>query len=164
MSQQAAPRLSETEELRLLLKARALQAMADSSEYGPERAMFTAKARALADRHGFELELLDFSREPLRVAVVIAEIRRMKDVIGDFKDDPEWWATKSAEWSDSLNEYDEVLEMAADLFNVPVHRIPWGSQRHFRPAERAQIEQVVWWRVATLKAAAPNNAVTDRVS
>jgi hypothetical protein len=145
--------LTDAQELRLLLKARALQAMADSSEYEPEREMFTAKAHALADRYGFERELLDFSREPLRVAVVIAEVRRMKEIIGDFKDDPAWWATKSAEWSDSLNEYDETLEMAADLFNVPVHRIPWGSRRHFRPPERALIEQVVWARVATLKAA-----------
>jgi hypothetical protein len=153
MSAQAAEteRLTDAQELRLLLKARALQAMADSSEFAFEKTIFTAKARALAARYGFELELLDFSREPLRVAVVIAEVRRMKEVIGDFQDDPDWWATKSAEWSESLNEYDEILEVAADLFNVPVHRIPWGSRRHFRPAERAQIEQVVWWRVATLK-------------
>ncbi len=139
--------LSDTEELRLLLKARALQAMAESSEYEPEREAFTAKARALALRHGFEPELLDFPCEPLRVAVVVAELRRLKEAIGGFDEDPAWWATKSAEWSDSLNQYDELLEMAADLFNVEVHRIPWGSRRHFRPDERARIERAIWGRL-----------------
>ena len=141
--------LTETEELRLLLKARALQAMADSSEYTPERDAFTAKARALASEHGFEPELLDFPREPLRVAVVAGELRRLKEVIGEFERDPAWWAAKSTEWSDSLNQYDELLEMAADLFNVPVHRIPWGSRRHFRAEERARREQVIWSRLTT---------------
>jgi hypothetical protein len=139
--------LTDAQELRLLLRARALQAVAESSEYAPEAHVFTTRAQAMVDRYGIEPELLEYPREPLPVAVVISEARRLQAILGDFDDDPETWATKSAEWSDSLDEYDQILEVAADLFNIAVHRLPWGSRRHFRTVDRAEIERVLTSRM-----------------
>src|SRR5205085_12410841 len=90
----------------------------------------------------------DCRRGPRRVAVVMAGFRRLRRVLAGYQGEAEIWATKSAEWSDFLDEYDGVLEVAADLFNVPVHRLPHGSRRHFRPAERVEIERLIEWRMA----------------
>lgn len=133
---------------RILLRIRALLAMAESSEFAAEADAFSAKAARLADAHGVEPDLLRFPREPLRVAVIVAELRRLQSVIERYEEEAETWATKSAEWSTCLDEYDVVLEAAAEVLQLPVPRLPYGSRRHFRPAERAQIEQLIIQKVS----------------
>ena len=125
------------------MRARALLAVAESSEFAAEAQAFLTKAQRLADEHGIPPALLRFPREPLQVAVVIAELQRLQVVLEDYDGAEELWATKSAEWSACLDEYDEVLEAAAELVQLPVRRLPYGSRRHFRPEERATIEALI---------------------
>lgn len=133
----------------LLLTIRALLAMAESSEFGPEAAAFADKARRLADRYDVAPTLLRFPREPLQVAVIVAELERLQAALAGYDEDPGSWATKSAEWSACLDEYDVVLEAAAELLQLPVPCLPYGCRRHFRPEQRAEIEDLVSRKVAT---------------
>lgn len=132
---------------RLLVRVRALLAMAESSEFAAEARAFTEKARVMADEYGIEPELLLFPREPLRVALIVAELQRLQGALEDYGEDEGLWATKSAEWSTLLDEYDSVLEAAAEMVDLPIPRLPYGSRRHFRPEERAHIEQLVRRRI-----------------
>ncbi|HUR23958.1 MAG TPA: DUF2786 domain-containing protein [Acidimicrobiales bacterium] len=125
------------------MRVRSLLAVAESSEFTAEAQAFTSKAQRLAAEHGIPPALLRFPREPLQVAVVIAELQRIQTLLEHYDGAEELWATKSAEWSSCLDEYDEVLEAAAELVQLPVPRLPYGSRRHFRPDERAQIEALI---------------------
>jgi len=138
----------EAEELRILLKVRALLATAESSEFEPERQMFAKKALAMADEYQIEPELLDFPKESLKVAVVMAELRRVKDVLIQYEEHPDDWPEKSVEWGEILIEFDGILEMACEVLDMPLKRLPYGCVRHFRPVERDHIEQTLWERVA----------------
>jgi hypothetical protein len=129
------------------VRVRALLAVAESSEFTAEARAFVTKAQCLADEHGIPAALLRFPREPLQVAVVVAELQRLQAVLEDYDGTEDLWATKSAEWSACLDEYDEVLEAAAELVQLPVRRLPYGSRRHFRPEERAQIEALILMKV-----------------
>ncbi len=128
---------------RLLVRVRALLAMAESSEFAAEARAFSTKAGAMADEYGIEPALLLFPREPLRVAVIVAELQRLQQALVDHEADDDLWATKSAEWSTLLDEYDSVLEAAAEMVQLPIPRLPYGCRRHFRPEERTHIEQLV---------------------
>jgi hypothetical protein len=140
--------ISDVEAHRLLTRVRALLAMAESSEFAAEAAAFAAKATALAEDYGIEPALLAFPREPLRVAVIIAELQRLQRELESYDDgDADLWATKSAEWSACLDEYDLVLEAAAEIVQLPVPRLPYGSRRHFRPDERNYIEELIRQKV-----------------
>lgn len=130
------------------MRVRALLAMAESSEFAAEARAFCDKAGALADAHGIAPALLRFPREPLQVAVIVAELQRLQEVLEAYEADPELWATKSAEWSACLDDYDIVLEAAAELVQRPVPRLPYGSRRHFRPEERTEIEALLRARLA----------------
>jgi len=133
----------QAEALRLLVRVRALLAMAESSEFGAEARAFAEKAATIAEAHGIEPALLRFPREPLRVAAVVAELERLQGVLDGYEREAGVWATRSAEWSTCLDDYDLVLEAAAELVQVPVPRLPYGSKRHFRPEERARIEELI---------------------
>jgi len=133
----------QAEGRRLLVRVRALLAMAESSEFVAEARAFADKARGLAEEHGIEPGLLRFPREPLKVAAIVAELERLQEVLEDYGEDTDLWATKSAEWSDCLDEYDLVLEAAAELVQLPIPRLPYGCRRHFRPDERARIEALI---------------------
>jgi len=122
--------------------------MAESSEFAAEARVFCDKAGALADAHGIEPALLRFPREPLQVAVIVAELQRLRTVLERYEADPDLWATKSAEWSACLDDYDVVLEAAAEVVQRPVPRLPYGSRRHFRPEERDEIEALLRARLA----------------
>jgi hypothetical protein len=139
---------NEAYEIRLLLKVRALRATAASSEFAPEAQAFAAKAQALADKYGIDPELLDFPRESLKLAVVISEMRRIKAILIDFEADPTEWVDKTVEWSELLDEYDGVMEVACDVLDMPLPKLPYGCRRHFRPSERARIEALIWERVS----------------
>lgn len=134
---------------RLLVRVRALLAMAESSEFAAEAHAFSDRAGRMAEEYGIEPALLRFPREPLRVAAVVAELERLRDVLEDYEADPGIWATKSAEWSACLDEYDVVLEAAAELVHLPIPRLPYGSRRHFRPDERAHIEALIRTKVSS---------------
>lgn len=108
---------------------------------------FHSKAMNLAERYEIEPALLAFPREDLKVAVVMAEITRLKEIIEAYEDEDETWETKTAEWSALLDEYDGVLEVACDILCLPLKRLPYGCRRHFRPDDRAKIEQLIWDRV-----------------
>jgi hypothetical protein len=125
------------------LRVRALLAMAESSEFAAEARAFGDKAGALARVHGIEPALLRFPREPLKVAVIVAELQRLQAVLEEYEADPDLWETKSAEWSACLDDYDLVLEAAAEVVQRPVPRLPYGSRRHFRPEERTEIEALL---------------------
>jgi hypothetical protein len=133
---------------RLLERVRALLAVAESSEFAAEAAAFAGKARALADEYGIEPALLRFPREPLRVAAIVAELERLQAVLEGFGSETGLWATKSAEWAACLEEYDEVLEAAAELVELPLPRLPYGSRRRFRPEDRTRIEALIEAKVA----------------
>src|SRR5687767_14535077 len=94
---------------RLLVRVRALLAMAESSEFAAEARAFSEKARVMADEYGIEPSLLLFPREPLRVAVIVCELQRLQAALEEYGEDEGLWATKSAEWSTLLDEYDMVL-------------------------------------------------------
>lgn len=128
---------------RLLVRARALLAMAESSEFAAEASAFADKAMGLADQYGIEPGLLRYPREPLKVAVIVAELRRLQDALEGYRVDTGTWATKTAEWSICLDEYDIVLEAAAEVLQLHVTRLPFGCRRHFRPEERAEIEGLI---------------------
>jgi hypothetical protein len=132
---------------RLLVRVRALLAMAESSEFAAEASAFTEKARVMADEYGIEPSLLMFPREPLRVAVIVAELQRLQSALEAYGEDEGLWATKSAEWSTLLDEYDMVLEAAAEIVQLPIPRLPYGCRRHFRPEERTHIEELVGRKV-----------------
>src|SRR5690242_18933686 len=117
--------------------------MAESSEIATEAEAFAGKARAQVEEYGIEPALLRFTREPLRVAAVVAELERLQAVLEGYGTETGLWATKSAEWAACLEEYDEVLEAAAELVQLPLLRLPYGSRRRLRPEERAQIEALV---------------------
>lgn len=134
---------------RTLLRVRALLAMAESSEFAAEADAFATKARRLADQHRIEPQLLRFPREPLTVAVIVAELQRLQRLLEDYSRSPESWATKTAEWSTCLDEYDTVLEAAAEVLHLAVPRLPYGSRRHFRPAERTRIEEMITEKVTS---------------
>lgn len=127
---------------------RALLAMAASSEFAAEAKAFCEKAGALATAYGIEPALLRFPLEPLQVAVVVSEVQRLRAVLENYAADPALWATKSAEWSACLDDYDLVLEAAAAVVQRPVARLPFGSRRHFRPEERTEIEALLQARLA----------------
>lgn len=135
---------------RLLVRVRALRAMAESSEFAAEARAFSSKAEAMADEYGIDPALLRFPREPLRVAAIVSELERLQDVLGDYEAENDLWATKSAEWAGCLDEYDLVLEAAAELVQLPVPRLPYGSKRHFRPEERAHIEALIRTKISTV--------------
>ena len=97
----------------------------------------------MADAHGIAPALLRFPREPLEVAVIIAELQRLQGRLEAYEGDEDLWATKSAEWSACLDDYDLVLEAAAELVRVAVTRLPYGCRRHFRPEERAHIAALI---------------------
>jgi alpha-beta hydrolase superfamily lysophospholipase len=134
------------------VRVRALLAMAESSEFAAEARAFCAKAGALAATHGIEPALLRFPRQPIQVAVIVAELQRLQAVLEDYEADPKRWETKSAEWSACLDDYDMVLEAAAEIVQRPVPRLPYGSRRHFRPEERTEIEALLRARVVTADA------------
>ncbi len=125
------------------MRVRALLAMADSSEFVAETHAFSDRARRMAEEHGIAPELLRFPREPLQVAVVVAELQRLHAELEEHEVQEALWATKTAEWSALLDEYDEVLEAAAGMVQLPIPRLPYGSRRRFRPEERSYIEQLV---------------------
>jgi hypothetical protein len=83
------------------------------------------------------------------VAVVMAEINRLKEIVQAYEDEDETWETKTAEWSALLDEYDGVLEVACDILCLPLKRLPYGCRRHFRPHDREKIEKLIWDRVNT---------------
>ena len=141
----------EKEELTVLLKVRALLATAESSEFEDESRIFHAKAMMLAERYEIEESLLAFPREHLKVAVVMAEITRLAEIVQWYTDIDETWETKTAEWSSLLDEYDGVLEVACDILCLPLKRLPYGCRRHFRPHDRAKIERLIWDRVSSGK-------------
>jgi hypothetical protein len=130
------------------VRVRALLAMAESSEFAAEARAFCAKAGALAEAHGIEPALLRFPREPLVVPVIVAELHRLQAALEAYEAEPSLWGTKSAEWSACLDDYDTVLEAAAEVLQRPVPRLPYGSRRHFRPEERAEIEALLRARLA----------------
>ncbi|MDQ2826413.1 MAG: DUF2786 domain-containing protein [Actinomycetota bacterium] len=134
---------------RLLVRVRALLAMAESSAFAAETAAFTDKAMGLAGAHGIGPELLRFPREPLEVVVIVAELQRLQAALEGYDAEPASWATKSAEWSSSLDDYDVVLEAAAEVLQLPVPRLPYGSRRHFRPEQRARIEHLINQKVSS---------------
>lgn len=117
--------------------------MAESSEFAAEATAFGAKAGALAEAHAIAPALLRFPREPLQVALIVAELQRLQAALEDYEAGASLWATKSAEWSACLDDYDLVLEAAAEVVQVPVPRLPYGCRRHFRPEERRQIEDLI---------------------
>ena len=125
------------------MRVRALLAMAESSEFAAEARAFCDKAGALAQAHDIEPALLRFPREPLQVAVIVAELQRLQAVLEAHEADPNLWETKSAEWSACLDDYDMVLEAAAEIVQRPVPRLPYGCRRHFRPEERTEIEALL---------------------
>lgn len=137
----------DQEELNVLLKVRALLATAESSEFDGEAQSFHAKAMSLAERYEIEPALLAYPCEDLKVAVVMAELVRLRDIVQWYTDQDDTWETKTAEWSALLNEYDGVLEVACDFLCVPLKRLPYGCVRHFRPQDRARIEKLIWDRV-----------------
>ncbi len=139
----------QAEGRRLLVRVRALLAMAESSEFAAEARAFSDKARGLAEEYGIEPALLRFPREPLRVAAIVAELERLQEALEGYDEDTELWATKSAEWSSCLDEYDMVLEAAAELVQLPFPRLPYGCRRHFRPEERAHIEAVIRTKIGS---------------
>jgi hypothetical protein len=143
--------MADKEELTILLKVRALLATAESSEFEDESRVFHAKAMMLAERHEIEESLLAYPREDLKVAVVMAELTRLRAIVQWYTDQDETWETKTAEWSSLLNEYDGVLEVACDILCLPLKRLPYGCVRHFRPHDRAKIEKLIWDRVETGK-------------
>jgi hypothetical protein len=104
---------------------------------------------ALAERYEIEPALLAFPREDLKVAVVMAELNRLKEVVEAYEAEDETWETKTAEWSAVLDEYDGVLEVACDILCLPLKRLPFGCRRHFRPVDRAKIEKLIWDRVSS---------------
>ena len=134
---------------RLLLRVRALLAMAESSEFASEAEVFADKAAVLAETHGIEPELLRYPREPLQVAVIVIELQRLQDQLEAYGDDDGVWATKTAEWSACLDQYDMVLEAAAELLQLPIPRLPYGIRRHFRPEQRAEIEFLINQKVSS---------------
>lgn len=131
----------------MLLKVRALLATAESSEFAGEALAFRAKAERLSERYKLDPSLLAFPREHLQVAVVMAELARVKEILQAYEAEEETWETKTAEWSAQLDEYDEILEVACDILCLPLRRLPYGCRRHFRPPERARIEALIWDRV-----------------
>ncbi len=134
------------------MRVRALLAMAESSEFAAEARAFCDKAGALAQAHDIEPALLRFPREPLQVAVIVAELQRLQAVLEAHEADPNLWETKSAEWSACLDDYDMVLEAAAEIVQRPVPRLPYGCRRHFRPEERTEIEALLRARLVTADA------------
>ena len=131
------------------MRVRALLAMADSSEFVAEARAFSDRAGRMAEEHGIAPELLRFPREPLQVAVVVAELQRLQAELVHHAEEEELWATKTAEWSALLDEYDMVLEAAAGMVQLPIPRLPYGSPRRFRPEERAHIEQLIHTKVSS---------------
>lgn len=134
------------------MRVRALLAMAESSEFAAEAKAFCDKAGALAEAHGIEPALLRFPRQPLEVAVIVAELQRLQAVLEEYEADPDLWDTKSAEWSACLDDYDVVLEAAAEIVQRPVPRLPYGCRRHFRAEERSEIEALLHARLVTADA------------
>lgn len=149
----------QAEAHRLLTRVRALLAMAESSAFAAEAAAFTEKAAAMAAEYGIEPSLLRFPREPLRVAAIVAELERLQVVLQGYEVDTGLWATKSAEWAACLEEYDVVLEAAAEVVHQPVPRLPYGSRRHFRPEERDRIEALIRTKVESSGSALPRNPI-----
>lgn len=133
--------------IRIVLKVRALRATAAFSDNEAEIAAFSTKAAALAELHGIPAELLDFPGESLRVTMLMTELRQAQEAIAGYHASEDLWDTKSAEWSDLLDHYDALLEVAADELNLPIPVLPYGSRRHFRPAEREQIETLLYRRI-----------------
>lgn len=129
----------------LLGRIRGLLAMAESSRYPAEAAAFAAKARHLAGRHDIDPTLLRYPREPLAVAVLVAELHRLQGELRRFEEHDDE-ARDTPAWSACLDDYDTVLEAAAELLQVPVARLPFGSRRHFRPEHRAEIEALLQLR------------------
>lgn len=140
--------LRAAEGRRLLVRVRALLAMAESSEFCAEAQAFAGKAASMAEELGIEPALLRFPREPLRVAAIVAELERLQGVLESYERHAALWATRSAEWSTCLDEYDLVLEAAAEVVQLPVRRLPYGSKRHFRPEERARIEELIRTKIS----------------
>jgi hypothetical protein len=147
MAEELARTKADKEELDILLKVRALLATAESSPYEGEAESFRAKAMAMAERYEIEPALLAYPCEHLKVAVTMAEIVRLKEIVQAYEDEDETWETKTAEWSYLLDEYDGVLEVACDILCLPLNRLPYGCRRHFRPDNRAKIEKLIWDRV-----------------
>lgn len=141
----------EALEITVLRKVRALLATAESSEYEPEARAFAEKAMSLATEFGIEPQLLEYPRESLKVAVVMAELQRIKADLKRFDDDPSTWPTKTAEWAAALDEYDDVLAAAANVMDMTLPKLPYGVRRHLRPPERERIERMIWERVAANK-------------
>ena len=127
----------------LLVTIRALLAVAESSPFPAEAAAFASKAQRLAARHGVDPTLLRFPRESFELAVIVAELDRLRDALERYDGDAGAWATKTAEWSACLDDYDVVLEAAAELLHISIPRLPFGCRRHFRPEERAEIEDLL---------------------
>jgi len=149
MAEELARTKADKEELDILLKVRALLATAESSPYEGESESFRSKAMAMAERYEIEPALLAYPCEHLKVAVTMAEIVRLKEIVQAYEDEDETWETKTAEWSYLLDEYDGVLEVACDILCLPLNRLPHGCRRHFRPDNRAKIEKLIWDRVLT---------------
>ncbi len=133
--------------MRILRKVRGLLATAESSDYEAEVEAFGAKARSMIAQYEIEPMLLDFPRESLKVAVVLSEMKRVKEWLVAYEDEPETWPTKTVEWGQLLEEYDSILEVAAEVMDMPLKKLPYGCVRHFRPEERARIERTILERV-----------------
>jgi len=95
--------------------------------------------------------LLDFPRESLKVAVVVSEMQRVKEWLVAYEEEPETWPTKTVEWGQLLDEYDSILEVAAEVMDMPLKKLPYGCVRHFRPEERGKIERSILERVSQKK-------------
>lgn len=149
MAEELARTKADKEELDILLKVRALLATAESSPYEGESQSFRSKAMAMAERYEIEPSLLAYPCEHLKVAVTMAEIVRLREIMQAYEDEDETWETKTSEWSSLLDEYDGVLEVACDILCLPLNRLPYGCRRHFRPDNRAKIEKLIWDRVLT---------------
>jgi light-regulated signal transduction histidine kinase (bacteriophytochrome) len=137
--------------LRILRKVRGLLATAESSEFEAEVEAFAAKANSMIAQYEIEPMLLDFPRESLKVAVVMSEMQRVKEWLVAYEEEPETWPTKTVEWGQLLDEYDSILEVAADVLDMPLKKLPYGCVRHFRPEERAKIERSIQERVSQKK-------------
>ena len=122
----------------MLGRIRALLAVSESTPYPAEAAAFADRARRLAARHDVDPTLLRSPREPLAVAVLAAEVQRLQAELGDYDRSPDA-ARDTPAWSACLDDYDVVLEAAAELLQVPIPRLPFGCRRHFRPEQRAEI-------------------------
>ena len=115
----------EKEELEVLLKVRALLATAESSEFEGETQAFYSKAMSLAERYEIDEELLAFPREDLKVAVVMAELGRLKEVVQAYEDEDETGKQDGRVVGHSRR-VRRCPGSGLDLLCLPLKRLPYG--------------------------------------